>query len=832
MKKQYLFVMLLFLVLSACTSTEKNSSPTPTVVSPASPLDGTWQGSGQADGRSYKIFFTITNSVVTSIKYSFENPQHTNCLNIDHAPIDKAHQPQITDHSFSVNLGPDLDLSADFENNSAASGRLSGTLSGFRRETFCNGTFTVDWTAEKQIVQAQASQPQPRQSHPFQTLIQILVFGFSNGAVLALNAIGVTIIYSTVRTLNLAHGDVFALSSVVVTTLVRDIGIQRSWSPPALIGALFIVFCVAILAGALLSVGVQELGFRPFRGSSRFAPVIATLALSFILFQGALVWRTLQPSWIPGEHRSVPGIPEVPTDGIPSLLPEINLVHALHLPLSIVIRFSDVFVLVIAFLFVGIATWFLTKTRTGRAIRAFSQNQVLAQILGININQTIRRAFAFGGALAGAAAFIFAIYYGRPFGVHGAQSGLLAFAAALLGGIGSPIGALFSGLFIGMVSSLGDYYLSAQWTPVLMLTLLISLLVWKPTGLSLSEGGETVVVRDSVILTAPGRSRALNRWLVIALLALGGLPILFQVFSLSGQTILRTVAVYIVLTLGLNLALGIAGLLDFGFALSYGIGAYATAILSAKIGFVPALLGGVIAAMLTGVIKGLLGSRLRGDYLAVATLALGLLGSQVLINLRSLTGGAGGLGNFPGPSFLGFKLDTPLERYFLVFGAVLLAIWVSQRLIQSRSGRAWIAISEDEMAAVSLGINVVRNRMLAFVLSSALAGLAGSLFASTFSFADPDMLAFHVTSIVLTMVILGGAGSTIGVIVGAAIIVLFDKVLVSQLADLVALIWPKNLLVGPTPDIRGANFFNFGMVLYLTVLLRARRKNTDQSNNG
>jgi len=159
---------------------------------------------------------------------------------------------------------------------------------------------------------------------------------------------------------------------------------------------------------------------------------------------------------------------------------------------------------------------------------------------------------------------------------------------------------------------------------------------------------------------------------------------------------------------------------------------------------------------------------------------------------------------------------------------VLLAVWISQRLIDSRSGRAWVAISEDEIAATSLGINVVRSRMLAFILSSALAGLAGALFASTFSFADPDMLAFHVTSIVLTMVILGGAGSTVGVIVGAAIIVLFDKVLVSQLADLVALIWPKNVLVGPTPDIRGANFFNFGLVLYLTVLLRARRKKADQ----
>jgi branched-chain amino acid transport system permease protein len=830
MKRLHLFVVLLLIFfLAACASDKKNVTVTPTAPAPAGPLDGKWQGSGQAHGKEYKIFFTVQDSVVTDIQYSFNNSPTTSCLNINHAPIDKAHRPHITNHSFSATLGTDLEMSAVFNNDASASGHLSGTLIGYRRETLCNGSFEVDWTAEKQIVQTPVTPPKARPSHPFQTLIQILVFGFSNGAVLALNAIGVTIIYSTVRTLNLAHGDVFALSTVVVTTMVRDIGIQGNWSPFVLIGSLSLVFCVAIVAGSLLSLGVEELGFRPFRGSSRFAPVIATLALSFILFQGALIWRTLQPSWIPGEHRSVPGLPEVPTDGIPSLLPEINLVHALHLPLSIVVRFSDVFVLVVAFLFVGFATWFLNKTKTGMAIRAFSQNPLLAQILGINVNQTIRRAFMFGGALAGAAAFIFAIYYARPFGQHGAQSGMLAFAAALLGGIGSPVGALLSGLFIGMVSSLGDYYLSAQWTSVLMLTLLISLLVWKPTGLA-SDAEVSLTVRDSVILTAPGQGQGRKRWLIIALITLGVLPIFFQIMNLSGQVILRTVAVYIILTLGLNLALGIAGLLDFGFALSYGVGAFATAILSARLGFIPALLCGVLAAMITGVIKGLLGSRLRGDYLAVATLALGLLGSQALINLRSITGGAGGLGNFPGPSFLGIKFDTPLEKYYLVFSAVLLAIWISQRLIDSRSGRAWIAISEDEMAATSLGINVVRSRMLAFILSSALAGFAGALFASTFSFADPDMLAFHVTSIVLTMVILGGAGSTVGVIVGATIIVLFDKVLVSQLADLVALIWPKNVLVGPTPDIRGANFFNFGIALYLTVLLRARRKSSDSTS--
>lgn len=827
MKKLSLLVVLLFIFfLTACASARQISTPTPTA-SPAGPLDGKWQGSGQANGKEYQISFIVENSVVTDIQYSFHNSPTTSCLNISYAPIDKAHRPSITDNSFSANLGPDMNMSAIFKSNSSASGHLRATLTGYRRETLCNGSFEVDWTAEKQVVQAPAGPSTSPKSYPFQTLIQILVFGFSNGAVLALNAIGVTIIYSTVRTLNLAHGDVFALSTVVVTTLVRDIGLQRNWSPPLLIGSLLVVFCVAILAGAVLSLGVEELGFRPFRGSSRFAPVIATLALSFMLFQGALIWRTLQPSFIPGEHRSVPGLPEVPTDAIPSLLPEINLVRAFHLPLHIVVRLSDVFVLIVAFLFVGVASWFLNKTRTGRAIRAFSQNQTLAQILGINVNQTIRRAFMFGGALAGAAAFIFAIYYARPFGQHGAQSGLLAFAAALLGGIGSPVGALLSGLFIGMVSSLGDYYLHAQWTPVLMLTLLLGLLVWRPSGLA-SDSEESAAVRDSVILTAPGQGQGRNRWLILALVVLGILPLVMQVLNLSGQVILRTIAVYIVLTLGLNLALGIAGLLDFGFALSYGVGAYTTAILSTRVGFVPAFLGGVLASMLTGVIKGFLGSRLRGDYLAVATLALGLLGSQALINLRPITGGAGGLGNFPGPSFFGIQVSTPLAKYYLVFAAVLLAVWVSQRLISSRSGRAWIAISEDELAATSIGIDIVRSRMLAFVLSSALAGLAGALFASTFSFADPDMLAFHVTSIVLTMVILGGAGSMVGVIVAAAIVVLFDKVLVSQLADLVALIWPKNVLVGATPDIRGANFFNFGLVLYLTVLLRARRKKADQ----
>ena len=196
------------------------------------------------------------------------------------------------------------------------------------------------------------------------------------------------------------------------------------------------VLLAAILFGALLSLGVEEAAFRPFRGRSRLAPIIASLELSFILYQGSLIWRAYQQSFVRGEHRSVPGLNEVPTDGIPNFFPAGNLLHS-----KVVLQFSDVFVFAAAILFVLIVTYILLRTRLGRSIRAVAQDEELAQIVGVNRDGAIRRAFVLGGALAGVAAFVFALYYSRPFGQAGAESGLTAFAAALLGGIGSPVGA-------------------------------------------------------------------------------------------------------------------------------------------------------------------------------------------------------------------------------------------------------------------------------------------------------------------------------------------------------------------------------------------------------
>ncbi len=159
-----------------------------------------------------------------------------------------------------------------------------------------------------------------------------------------------------------------------------------------------------------------------------------------------------------------------------------------------------------------------------------------------------------------------------------------------------------------------------------------------------------------------------------------------------------------------------------------------------------------------------------------------------------------------------------------MLGFVVLAAFASGRLISSRTGRAWIASSEDETAAQSSGVNASRYRLLAFIFSSALAGAAGALYASTFNYIDPSVAAFDVSAMMLAMVILGGAGSVSGAILGTLLIYSYDKVIIPQLAALIAVLWPKGVYIGMVPDIRGTNFFNFGIALYLTVLWRARAR--------
>jgi branched-chain amino acid transport system permease protein len=159
-----------------------------------------------------------------------------------------------------------------------------------------------------------------------------------------------------------------------------------------------------------------------------------------------------------------------------------------------------------------------------------------------------------------------------------------------------------------------------------------------------------------------------------------------------------------------------------------------------------------------------------------------------------------------------------------VFAIVVIAALLSVWLIRSRVGRAWLAGSQDELAAASSGIDVARYRRAAFVLSSALARLAGALYANNFAYVSPEMVSFHITTMTLTMVILGGAGRVPGVILGAIVVIGYDKLFIPRLAAFLAQLLPGGARIGSVPDVRETSSLNFGSALYPTVLWRGRRK--------
>jgi ABC-type branched-subunit amino acid transport system permease subunit len=185
------------------------------------------------------------------------------------------------------------------------------------------------------------------------------------------------------------------------------------------------------------------------------------------------------------------------------------------------------------------------------------------------------------------------MYYTRPFGDAGAESGLLAFAAAILGGIGNPIGALLSALLIGVFTAFSDYALSASWTPVLLLLLFVILLMVRPTGLAGDERREDLLAaqsRDAIMINPTGRSGRSGRWLAAALIALAIFPLVSITLGLGWQITVKGIGVFILLGLGMNLLLGLAGVLDLGYAVSFGLGGYVTAIITNRFSGIGALL--------------------------------------------------------------------------------------------------------------------------------------------------------------------------------------------------------------------------------------------------
>jgi branched-chain amino acid transport system permease protein len=299
--------------------------------------------------------------------------------------------------------------------------------------------------------------------------------------------------------------------------------------------------------------------------------------------------------------------------------------------------------------------------------------------------------------------------------------------------------------------------------------------------------------------TATGAARERRLWGTVAGIGLALVfPLINRWLGLGWEAKAIPIALFIILALGLNVVVGFAGLLDLGYAAFFAIGAYTAAFLTSPVSpfafvreghpvnfFLAMLISAAVAAGF-GVLLGAPTLRLRGDYLAIVTLGFGEIVPLVVKNTPDITKGTQGMNPIGLPEFPGvqFAVD-PVPWYYLIVTVLLISVVITSRLRTARIGRAWAAMREDEVAAASMGINLVTTKLFAFSLGASFSGFAGSIWASYLQVIAPEQFDFSVSIFVLCMIILGGLGNIGGVIAGGVLLGGVDRILFDWISGIV-----------------------------------------------
>jgi branched-chain amino acid transport system permease protein len=309
-----------------------------------------------------------------------------------------------------------------------------------------------------------------------QLLARQLLIGVTNGAYIALIALGYTLVYGIVELINFAHGDLYMLGAFFSLSLIGAFALttETPWSIRAPILIVVLIATMGFTAG--LNMLVDRWAYRRLRGvGSRMASLISAIGISFVFQNLGLLWGYLRFPFMNG----VMGSNAVAPKSFPALLPSANLFAGTG------VRFGAKDLIVVGVsvvLLIGLYL-FVSKTRLGKAMRATAQDRDAAALMGIDVNRTISLAFVLGGALAGASGMLVGLYNGTAVFDMGFTAGLRSFTAAVLGGIGNIVGAMLGGLLIGIISALSDQYISTKWTNAVVFGILVIILVFRPTGL-------------------------------------------------------------------------------------------------------------------------------------------------------------------------------------------------------------------------------------------------------------------------------------------------------------------------------------------------------------
>jgi branched-chain amino acid transport system permease protein len=566
----------------------------------------------------------------------------------------------------------------------------------------------------------------------------ILIGGVITGAVYALLAVGYSLVFSVSGALNLAQGAFVALGALVMFTFLHSGHLD---TPLAFLASLVVVCAgVGVVEWTVIRKAVTRISH---------ANLLMMMGGLLTAAQGAAL---LAYGSNPFSFRQFTG----------------------QQPL----KFGGLFVPTQGFWVVGamlacilFLSWLLSRSRWGRGMRATAENMNAARLMGVPVDRMILISFlaaAVLGVIAGAViAPLVPLDYTSM--ANYTNEGLIAVS---LGGLGSVFGSVVGGLVLGLIEAVVGGYVSSLFSTTISLLILIAIIYFRPQGLLGRARGFRLDVAERVSGRIYAPPRLPRSWMrtgaVVVVLVMIFMP---DIVPAGDMRAVNITGLFCLTIVGLDLITGIAGQVSLGQAGFMAIGGYMTAVLvvNEHLPTLAALVIGVVASAVVAAVLGLVCGRLRGMYLAIITLAFGIL-VQSVANGLSITGGPSGIAGIPPFSVAGYAFDTDTRFFYLIWALVAVALVLSANFVRSNRGRILRALHGDQVGVRALGLNVTRAKVEVFVISACMASVAGSLYASYFRYLSPDQVGSAESLQLITMLVIGGMGTLFGPLIGVALL--------------------------------------------------------------
>jgi branched-chain amino acid transport system permease protein len=571
--------------------------------------------------------------------------------------------------------------------------------------------------------------------------IQTVIGGLIQGSVFTTVALGFSLVFRVTGVINLSQGAFCVLGALMMYTLQETLALPI----PVAVGA-------AVIGTALVGFVLGIVSFVPALAKLPNSSVLMLTTGLMTFIEGAILVE-----WGSQPYQLTPFSGFRPIDVFGILVP------------------SQGFWVFGAVAAIIAALWYLlARTSVGMALRACAENRLAAQLMGIDVRRMTLLSFtlaAFIGALGGiVVAPITSLQFdsGHFFTNFG-------FIAVAIGGIGSFLGSVAGGFVLGVAEQVAAGYVSSLFANALALGLLLIALIWRPNGFFASGPVRRQDVRDEqrvyrAIVRLNGRGGAAFGLALLAIVL--ALPWLLPAGGVLSSLVIT--GILFISVLGLDVLMGHAGQVSLGQAGFMAIGGYTAAILATRY-HLPPLLGigaGIALSLIAALVLSLVTMRLRGHYLALATLAFGLLVDSLSVGMMDVTGGPSGLIGIPSFSIGSFVFSGSISMYYLVVILIVALVLALMGAMNSGFGRALKAVRTDQTAAAALGINVPRYKLMAAAIASVLASLSGSLYAFYFHFLSPEMVSTPRSFEMIAMLVAGGEGTLIGPLFGVALLTL------------------------------------------------------------